>query len=745
MMKRIVHRITMPKSIRNLAAPLKPLSAAIALTTVSLNSHAISFNTGDISIDWDSTFTYGLQYRLQERDDSIALGSDGSDGKLDAFPTVIDNAFILNGNDGNNSFNRGLTANRFSILSEADINAGNWGVFVRGKIYYDALYADNQSDMTEVAYSSFNANPKFHTWGGYTAELGEYNPGAVDYMKMDARFLDIFLYGSIDITDTHYMQLRVGRQVISWGEALMSGGGLATSINRLDSQIRSMPGLEIKELFLPTGSIYASFNLSDTWNLEAYYQYEWNPHILDPNSTFMSEFDSIGDGGDTFIFVSGDETSVFGHGLNIDSDGDNIGDDYPVGSDLAHQASLLQRFLPRDDCQLGERCNTLVSRKLMDIYPSDQGQFGLSLKHFFDNGDEMGFYFVNYHERIPSFILPLTVANDYAPLIDFLIGAIDPERYEEYKKDSGKQYESIEDLGSSLSLKQLNVLLDFFYAVPAEGGTVVDILNNFIPAYVGSNFGGGVQAVFESVWGDGLTSQNFDTIIPVLATLGIMPTDLTDGLYADNWVDSLNYRLQYFDNIRMWGVTYSTIVGDANVAAELSYKENAPILRGNVARTPDRQEVVQLNANAIFVLEPAELFGIQLWDFSNVTAEFVSWYLPGRKDFDVTDMQNPDRLAVQNTRTGLGYAFLWTLEYKAVTQGLDIIVPIYFNQGVDGAMFTSGFRNGQSTLATGITAKYLGNMELSLGLATNFGDKDDIFQRLTHDRDNVSLAFKYAF
>jgi hypothetical protein len=108
-------------------------------------------------------------------------------------------------------------------------------------------------------------------------------------------------------------------------------------------------------------------------------------------------------------------------------------------------------------------------------------------------------------------------------------------------------------------------------------------------------------------------------------------------------------------------------------------------------------------------------------------------------------MLNPDRLAVQNSARGFGYAFLWTLEHKGVTEGLDLTFPIYVNHGVEGAMFTTGFRQGQITTAVGVTAKYLDALEFSVSYMTNFGDKDDLFQTLTHDRDNISLAFKYGF
>lgn len=808
-------------STKKVASYVKPLSVAVAIAASS-QAQARSFSLEDIEMEWDSTFTYGFQMRHQERDPTISTNSLGLDGKLDSMSTLIDNAFLLNGDDGNNNFNRGLTSNRFSLLSELDINAGDIGLFVRGKIYYDAVYDKNQTDLNSTQFTTYNPNPRFHTKGTFSnnsAPQGQFQRDSRDYLKSGARLLDVFVYGNWDITEDNSLSWRVGRQVISWGEALMTGGNITTAVNRIDAQIRNVPGLEIKELFLPTGALFGSVNLSDSWNLEAYYQYEWQENILDPSGSYGSEFDSIGDGGNTFIFVNGEEAQFFGWQLDYNQyDQPNDSNSF-LEKQYKPYAALLNRFLPRNGCPKGEnqRCSALAPFKLKVEEPGNQGQFGLSLKHFLENGDEVGFYFVNYHERIPNFVLPLNVANEYGFLLDTVVKYLDPKRYKEswtkykYIEENGvtkkvvdkdrSGYKNITDLSTKLSPKQLSALLDFFTALPDQGGTVNDIVKNFIPLYIESAVSGLVLEGYESRGIDineaiynealfaggaarsivepsikgllnnpalldgilsalsnsagkfslaGLSQDPLNTLKNLVPALlqpegSVLPGNTTTILGANTFIDSLNYRLKYFDNIRLWGATYSTVIGNANVAGEITYRENAPLMQGNVARTPNRGEVIQVNANAIFVFEPASIGSFDLWDFSSLTAEFAGWWLPGKKNFNVNDLQNPKRLAVQNSATGFGYAFLWTIEHRGVTEGLDLIFPIYFNHGVDGAMFTTGFREGQITTAIGVTAKYLDSMEFSFSYAANYGDKDDIFQTLTHDRDNVSFAFKYAF
>jgi hypothetical protein len=58
-----------------------------------------------------------------------------------------------------------------------------------------------------------------------------------------------------------------GRQVISWGEALMLQGGIAFAQNRVDSGAATAPGVELKEIFLPTGAVYGSFAASESINV----------------------------------------------------------------------------------------------------------------------------------------------------------------------------------------------------------------------------------------------------------------------------------------------------------------------------------------------------------------------------------------------------------------------------------------------------------------------------------------------
>ena len=725
------------------------LSLAVS-AALSNYTHAASYEFDDFTIDWDTVFTAGVQFRIEERDPTISQGSSGITGDLDNLPQIIDNAFILNSNDGNNNFDTGMTSQRLSVLTEADINFGDFGLFVRGKIWQDRMY--NQStDISPEAWESYNANPRFGDNRGEAAAYGEFNPAAERYSKQGAELLDFFVYGSIQLPYDREVTVRVGRQVISWGEALLSGGGLATAINPVDAHIRSQVGLELKELFLPTGALFIQTQLSDMVSLEAYYQYEWNPVIIDPSSSYMSEFDSIGPGGNTFMFVSGTEQNILGKDLTIpeyilnDPNYDDFAwDPANFPNDTVSDYRSLYEFLP-NNCPTAAnvadpngnvnnqqyydllmlRCRALVPTKAYEKPAKDTGQFGLAFNVFLESGAEMGFYFVRYHEKIPSFTLPVDSVEQYAPLIDLLVNTIDPSNPVEFK--------GISDLGANLSVKQLNALVRFVSILPNDftiGSVTNDLVQN--PWKLGLPDVTSGNLVAQSV----LTALSYGAVDFLLAP---------DGFSSNSKGRGLNYRIDYFEDVDTWGMTYSTVVGVANVATELTYRQNTPLLHGDVPRTAKASNLWNWHINTLMVFEPYEFFGISLWDFASFTAEALYWNAPGKLPYNVNDLSNSARLAVQNTPQGVGASAFLGLEYYNVFSGWDISVPLYMNWGIEGSQFNAGYRDGQVTFATGMAFKHLTGVEIGTGVTFFFGDTDDIFQTLVNDRDNAQIYFKYAF
>lgn len=714
----------------------KKLTTSIVLLSAASApiAHAASYEFENFKVEWDTVFTVGVQYRIEDRIDFSSKGSDGANGELDNLATIIDNAFIINGNDGNNSYDKGFTSQRTSILSEADFNFGDWGVFVRAKYWHDfRLHGD--SDITPEGYDSFNPNPIFGPNGGNNSNFGEFSQSAKAYGESGHKLLDAFWYGNIDIGNDKQMTLRIGRQVISWGEALLSGGGLSTAINPVDAHVRNQPGLEIKELFLPTGAILAQIPINDTFSMEAYYQYEWSPAFIDPAGSYFSEFDSIGAGGNTFLFVTGQESRILGVELKPENNGGVTPGD---GSQIGRLLELLPTNCPAG-ADKNHKCHLLSPYKLREDKPGQNGQFGVALNVFLDGGAELGLFYVNYHEKIPNWILPIDALITFAPVIDLVIAFADPVAYKDNFTNKGRKFTSVSDLGSDLSVRQINALLSFLNALPKNDGTIGDVAQDLVEHP-------------EKVFSPDSPLHNPISTDPLIQA-GIKAIALTGadfflqqyGFNRNTKIRSINYRIQWKNDVHMWGATYSTVLGNANVAAEITLRENTPVMSADVPRTPQDVRLINLHLNSLMVFEPKQLFGVNLWDFSTLVVEMITWQIPGKLAYDKDDIQNPDRLSVQNTPEGVGLSFFWSLEYHNVFTGWDIMVPVYMNWGVEGSQFNAGYRDGQVTTATGLTFKHLSGIELGAGITTFWGDQDDIFQMLTQDRDNVTFSFKYGF
>lgn len=727
-------------------------------TVISPHAYASTYEFESFKLEWDTIFAAGIQYRTQARKGSISRGSSGSTGDLDNLALIINNAFIINSNDGNNNFNQGITSERMSILSEADFNFGQWGVFVRGKMWHDFVYGQ-KTDMDLEAWHSNNANPVFSNNGGHNTTFGNFNPAAKDYSEAGSNLLDAFVYGTIVLPNDKEMVLRVGRQVISWGEALLSGGGVAMGVNSVDAHIRNQPGMEIKEIFLPTGAIFAQIPINDKIGLEAYYQYEWVPVWLDPSSSFMSEFDSIGLGGNVFIFTTGYEDRILGVDLNANEglirpqvvdgafvDGTGFGSgpngEWTWDNEQLHR---LLKFFPTSCTPQDGRdatCRVLSPYKAFEDKPGNGGQYGLALNLLMDSGAEFSLFYVNYHEKIPNFILPIDAVEVFAPLIDTLIKIIDKEQYDATFGAQGRTFEGAKDLGSELSPVQINTLLGFLNSLPPHDTNIAGVIDYLVanPDRFFSETSILLPALF-AVGNDPLLTLTAESLARLGADVFLQPF----GMSSRTPVRNLHYRLEWADNVHMLGASYSTVLGKANVAAEVTYRDNTPVLGGDVPRTPQRVRLWNLHVNSLMVFEPQELFGIQLWDFSSMVVEGITWQIPGKLPFDSNDFANKDRLAVQNTPEGVGVSVFWSLEYQNVFTGWDVMVPIYMNWGIEGSQFNAGYRDGQVAAATGIAFKHLSGVEVGVGMMKFFGDTDDVFMMLTQDRDNVTVHFKYGF
>ncbi len=304
---------------------LSKVALAVSLTLGVTNvAQAKSWTTddGDWTIQFDSTWTIGSSWRLEDRDMRlVGIANGGS-------------AFSTNGDDGNLNFDKGDAFSRvFKGLHELGVSyQDTYGVFTRFRYFYDTELVDERRPFKQLAEASINQAGK------------------------DVQLLDAFAYGSWDLGG-HYLQVRLGKQVINWGESTFIQHGIAEA-NPLNLSALRAPGSELKEAFIPLQALWASFDITDNVSLEGYVQFDWAPFRFDVPGSYFATNDFVGAGG---------REIYLGFGL------------FPEGAP-----------------------GTVAIRQ-PDRVARDDGQYGLKLSWYAEalNETEFGFYYLNYHNKRP--------------------------------------------------------------------------------------------------------------------------------------------------------------------------------------------------------------------------------------------------------------------------------------------------------------------------------------------------------
>ncbi len=211
-----------------------------------------------VTVDIDTTLGYDAQWRMESQDNTLLSGGGNP-------------VLALLGDDGNRNFDKhDMTQNRLSFGTDVDINYGQGGVFLRARGWYDGAY----NDLGLSPAKSFQQD-------------------GIDRHASDVELLDAFLYHGFNVGD-RYVSLRVGEQVVNWGESLFIGGGISSAQGPLDASKANAPGVELKDIFMPIGQVLAEASLTDNLSLGAYYQYDWQETRIDAPGSYFSVLDGLG-------------------------------------------------------------------------------------------------------------------------------------------------------------------------------------------------------------------------------------------------------------------------------------------------------------------------------------------------------------------------------------------------------------------------------------------------------------------
>lgn len=332
---------------------IRKTALIVAALAAASSANALYFEFGDDAawqLDWDTNISYTAQWRVAKQDDDQFAYKDL--GGNDPIASLRRHTVLINANDGDNNFNRSLVQNKVGFVTEMDLAWRNYGLFARARGYYDDVY-DHRTDQSEEDFLTYNSGNSPAIGG--TTDFRRFPDGTVDEHRDRLEMLDYFVYADGELPGNRLFSLRLGSQVINWGEATFTSGinGLQ---NRADLIARNTPGVEVKEILLPTGAIYGQVDVIPDVTFEAYYQYEWKKTELNGVGSFFSDRDFLGPGAENFLISLGPD-------------------------------------------------NFAVAPRTPDEAASDSGQWGTAL-HWIVFGDtDLGLYYINAHSKAPAYRL----------------------------------------------------------------------------------------------------------------------------------------------------------------------------------------------------------------------------------------------------------------------------------------------------------------------------------------------------
>ena len=312
---------------------ISTIVASVLISPSILAAELYFGENDDIILQINSQLSIGSSWRLGDPDPRFIAAVNGGSG---ATGTTDDGNLNFKKHD---TFSKIIKGNHSFQLSN-----DTFGAFMRIKYWYDKELDD------EKRYHGHSSN-------GYIVNTKLNDQDFADFSKFKGiQLLDAYLYAQFDIGPMP-IDLRLGRQVISWGESTFIQGGIS-SVNPFDVSAFRRPGAELKEGLLPVGMLYLNLGLTENLSLETFYQYQWEKTQIDGCGTYFSGADFAADGCNAVTVKIPDQKAL------------------PAG---------------------------LAAFRRADVEPDDGGQYGIALRYYAPalNDTEFGLYYLNIHSRVP--------------------------------------------------------------------------------------------------------------------------------------------------------------------------------------------------------------------------------------------------------------------------------------------------------------------------------------------------------
>ncbi len=258
---------------------------------------------------------------------------------------------------------------------------------------------------------------------------------------------------------------------------------------------------------------------------------------------------------------------------------------------------------------------------------------------------------------------------------------------------------------------------------------------------------------------------------------------LVNGAATVDVANQVNARREYAEDIRMYGMSFNTTVGNASVFGELSYRPNLPI---GIAATNDllgdlltqapqlangqvvniggqqvqlgdqihnykRVEAFNTSLGTIYNFGPTmsfdSLFGIAELASEHLRGDSLQYssptgnrYFAGRGNGSYISGYDRDD---QVNKNAYGYTLMMSGTWNDVYAGVNLSPFAVFKHDFEGNSHQTGnFVEGRKAYTLGLRASYLSSLEAEIQYTEFYGAGQNNGAR---DRDNIGLNVKYSF
>ncbi|MGE6790790.1 DUF1302 domain-containing protein [Pseudomonas guineae] len=256
------------------------------------------------------------------------------------------------------------------------------------------------------------------------------------------------------------------------------------------------------------------------------------------------------------------------------------------------------------------------------------------------------------------------------------------------------------------------------------------------------------------------------------------------GVAAIDTANQVNARREYAEDIRMYGFSFNTTVGNASVFGELAYRPNLPIgvattndllgdllgqaltlgsggvtniggqtvTIGDQIHNSERVEAYNTTLGSIYNFGPTagfdSLFGVfelgsehlRGSDLKYTAYDGSTRYYSGRGNNSYVSGGDRDD---QVNKNAYGYTMVLSGTWNDVYAGVNVSPYVVYKDDFEGSSYQTGnFIEGRKAYTLGVKASYLNSLEGELAYTEFFGGGQNNGSR---DRDNIGVNVKYSF